>query len=246
MLQGLKASALSWNYPAWSISVEFIAYLLFPFALPVVWRASSCWKIVITVTLFGLLALLAYLTRDDFNQWDGPITLLRCIPEFLLGTILYYAYRTGVGLNWLSKDSAAYLTLAAIIVCLHLNAPDLLIASLFPILILTSVLNRDTFSAWSNTSALIWLGNISYSLYLMHSFIQYTAVKLFLSFELETPSDLSVTYSMLFMLIMMTACLLAAHLSYSSIEMGCRRYLRRLFKSRQNRSKPTRLASATL
>jgi peptidoglycan/LPS O-acetylase OafA/YrhL len=36
MLQGLKASNLSWNYPAWSISVEFIAYLLFPFALPAI------------------------------------------------------------------------------------------------------------------------------------------------------------------------------------------------------------------
>src|SRR6516164_1868697 len=39
MLQGLKASQLSWNYPAWSISVEFMAYLVFPFALPLIWRA---------------------------------------------------------------------------------------------------------------------------------------------------------------------------------------------------------------
>ncbi len=37
MLQGLDAGKLSWNYPAWSISVEFMAYLLFPFALPAIW-----------------------------------------------------------------------------------------------------------------------------------------------------------------------------------------------------------------
>src|SRR5690606_3845377 len=33
MLQGLAAGELSWNYPAWSISVEFFAYLLFPLAI---------------------------------------------------------------------------------------------------------------------------------------------------------------------------------------------------------------------
>ncbi len=38
MLQGLNAGALSWNYPSWSISVEFMAYLLFPFALPLIGR----------------------------------------------------------------------------------------------------------------------------------------------------------------------------------------------------------------
>jgi peptidoglycan/LPS O-acetylase OafA/YrhL len=30
MLQGLWARELSWNDPSWSISLEFLAYLLFP------------------------------------------------------------------------------------------------------------------------------------------------------------------------------------------------------------------------
>ena len=38
MLQGLSAGQLSWNYPTWSISVEFMAYLAFPFALPAIAR----------------------------------------------------------------------------------------------------------------------------------------------------------------------------------------------------------------
>src|ERR1700733_8687541 len=41
MLQGLSAEHLSWNYPSWSISVEFMAYLAFPLVLPMVWRGGG-------------------------------------------------------------------------------------------------------------------------------------------------------------------------------------------------------------
>lgn len=40
MLQGLDAGELSWNYPSWSISVEFLAYLVFPLAIGPIWRAD--------------------------------------------------------------------------------------------------------------------------------------------------------------------------------------------------------------
>ena len=103
MLQGLDAGELSWNYPAWSISVEFIAYLAFPFALPVIWRARAAVKIAVALVLFAALGVLAYLTRDDFNQWNGPITLLRCLPEFILGTLLYSAYRGGAFSDFLKE-----------------------------------------------------------------------------------------------------------------------------------------------
>jgi peptidoglycan/LPS O-acetylase OafA/YrhL len=96
MVQGLKASELSWNYPAWSVSVEFIAYLGFPFALPLIWKARWRGRAVLGLMLVGVLAYFAYLTKDDFNQWDGPQTLVRCLPEFLLGTVLYGAYRGGL------------------------------------------------------------------------------------------------------------------------------------------------------
>jgi peptidoglycan/LPS O-acetylase OafA/YrhL len=95
MLQGLAAGKLSWNYPAWSISVEFIAYLGFPFALPAIWRANDVVKSVLALSLLAVLGVLALVTKNDFNQWDGPMTLFRCLPEFVLGTLLYCAYRGG-------------------------------------------------------------------------------------------------------------------------------------------------------
>src|SRR5947209_1332724 len=48
MLHGLWARELSWNDPSWSISLEFLAYLLFPLLFPMLWRAGPVAK-----TTFG-------------------------------------------------------------------------------------------------------------------------------------------------------------------------------------------------
>ncbi len=185
MLQGLDAGQLSWNYPSWSISVEFMAYLLFPFALPAIWRASDKAKIAVALFLFALLGLLAFLTKGNFDQWDGPITLLRCLPEFILGTLLYCAFQAVPRGSFLDRDATAFGVLLMIILCLHAGAPDLLIACLFAVLVLTAVLNSGSFAAAANTPSLIWLGDISYSLYLVHGFIQFLTTKLLGHFGIE-------------------------------------------------------------
>lgn len=235
MLQGLDAGNLSWNYPSWSISVEFMAYLLFPFALPAILRATDRTKIAIGLLLFGLLIILAFVTKDDFNQWDGPITLLRCLPEFILGTLLYCAFRaTSKGL-FLRRDALAFLLLATIVLSLHLNAPDLLIIALFGVLVLMSVLNDGSFSKCANVAPLVWLGNISYSLYLIHGFVQFLAGNLLGRFGIEDHANLSIATSLGLMIAMVIACLIAAHLSYNYIEIGCRHYLRNLLDRRKRR-----------
>ncbi|MBE0593619.1 MAG: acyltransferase, partial [Gemmatimonadales bacterium] len=89
MLQGLAAGELSWNYPAWSISVEFFAYLLFPLALGPIWRAGRRRIVLIGLVLAAGVLGFAWFARGDFNQWDGPLALARCLPEFLLGALLY-------------------------------------------------------------------------------------------------------------------------------------------------------------
>jgi peptidoglycan/LPS O-acetylase OafA/YrhL len=229
MLQGLDASNLSWNYPAWSISVEFIAYLLFPFALPAIWHASDKAKFLVAIVLFALLVLLAYLTTGNFDQWDGPITLLRCIPEFILGTLLYCAFRSAKKESLLDRDAVAFGTLAFIIVCLHVGAPDLLIICLFALLILTAVLNAGSFSKFASAHPLIWLGDISYSLYLIHGFVQFVTTKLLGRFGIQNHADLSINDSLALMLLMVGICLAAAHLTYFGVEIGCREYLRGFF-----------------
>jgi peptidoglycan/LPS O-acetylase OafA/YrhL len=233
MLQGLDAGQLSWNYPSWSISVEFMAYLLFPFALPAIWRASDKAKIAMTIFIFALLGLLAFLTQGNFDQWDGPITLLRCLPEFILGTLLYCAFRAVPRGSFLDRGATAFGVLLMIVLCLHAGAPDLLIAGLFAVLILTAVLNTGSFAAIANTPSLIWLGDISYSLYLVHGFVQFLTTKLLGHVGIEDHGDLSIYSSLVVMVLMIATSLAVSHLTYFGVEIGCRQYLRNLFGVRR-------------
>ena len=124
-----------------------------------------------------MLAWLAGLTKGDLDQWNGPIALMRCMPEFLLGTLLYFAFRDYGERSWLSSDLAVLAILAATLLGLHFGAPDLLIVSLFVALILLAVSNTGAFAKLVNTGPLIWLGEISYSLYLVHGLIQFAFSK---------------------------------------------------------------------
>ena len=245
MLQGLDASKLSWNYPAWSISVEFMAYLLFPFALPAIWRSSDKLKLVLALCLFALLTLLALITQGDFDQWDGPITLLRCLPEFILGALLYCGFRSATPASLLRRNSAAFGTVGIIIACLHVGAPDLLITCLFAALVLTAVLNRGLFSEIANVRPLIWLGDVSYSLYLIHGFVQFVATRLLSRYGIEDHANLSIHQSFTLMVLMVGFCLLGAHFTYFGVEIGCRQYLRSLLGSPQKmRAAPIMIPSS--
>jgi peptidoglycan/LPS O-acetylase OafA/YrhL len=235
MLQGLNASQLSWNYPAWSISVEFVAYLLFPFVLPTIWQASARAKLSIALCLLVALTVLAFLSKGNFDQWDGPITLLRCLPEFILGTLLYCAFRAAPRNSWLGHDAMALLAATTIVVCLQVDAPDLLITCLFGAFVLIAVLNTGVFSEWAQTAPLLWLGDVSYSLYLLHGFVQFLAGKLLTRVGISNHAALSIGYSFALMALMIGVCLLAAHLTYFGVEIGSRRYLRKLLDARQKR-----------
>jgi peptidoglycan/LPS O-acetylase OafA/YrhL len=242
MLQGLDAGKLSWNYPAWSISVEFMAYLAFPLALSLVWRASKAAKFALALFLFAALAWLAFLKTGDFDQWDGPITLLRCLPEFLLGTLLYFVV-AGIRESWFNRDLAAFGVVAATIFCLHLGAPDFLIVMLFAGLIPIAVINTGNFTRLANIAPLIWLGEVSYSLYLIHGFVRFVAVKLLGGFGIQNNAELSSASSIILMLLMICVCFFAATATYSTVEVTWRRYIRSLFEGRRD-NRPARLASS--
>jgi peptidoglycan/LPS O-acetylase OafA/YrhL len=228
MLQGLSAEHLSWNYPSWSISVEFMAYLAFPLILPMVWRASGPAKLVLLLLICAALSLFAYLSGGDFNQWGGPLVLLRCLPEFLLGTLIYSAYRARLWTHWFAADAVGLVALAVAILCLHLRAPDLLIVALFPVLVLAAVGNTGNVARAINAPPLVWLGEISYSLYLIHGFVQYAATQAIGHFGMHANADLSIGASLGLLAVMLAVCFAGAHLSYRGIEIGWRKHLRAL------------------
>ncbi len=131
------------------------------------------------------------------------------------------------------RSFVALVSSAVIVVCLHVDAPDLLITFLFAALVLIAVLNIGSFSEVANAGPLIWLGDISYSLYLIHGFIQFLATKLLGHVGIQNHADLSIHQSLGLMLLMVAVCLVSAHFTYFGVEIGCREYLRGIFGVRR-------------
>ncbi len=228
MLQGLAAGELSWNYPAWSISLEFIAYMAFPFALPVIARAPNAVRPLLGAILFAALAWLAARTKGDLDQWDGPITLVRCMPEFFIGTLSYFVFRDYGQKSWLSGDLAVTAVLVVTLASLHFGAPDLLVVCLFVALVLLSVSNRGAFAKIINIGALIWLGEISYSLYLLHGLVQFATSKGLGAVGIAHTAALSSGQSLAVMMLMLAVCIFGASATYWSVETVWRRHIRAL------------------
>ena len=236
MLQGLKASDLAWNYPAWSISVEFLAYFLFPLALPFIALAEGLRRRLLAGMAFFCLCLFAYLANGDFNQWNGPMTLLRCLPEFIVGALLYAGFRESSWPDCLKWDSAIAAICCGILVLLHFGIPDLIIVITFPAVILSAVMNVGRVAPILNSAPLIWLGNISYSLYLAHGFVQFVTTRLLAATDVQKATNLSDANSITLLIVMSAATMLLATFSYRQVEVAGRSYLRRLLRSQYERS----------
>jgi peptidoglycan/LPS O-acetylase OafA/YrhL len=236
MLQGLKARELAWNFPAWSISVEFFAYFLFPLALPLIAQANRSRKLLLAGAALLALCLFAWLGHGDFNQWDGPITLLRCLPEFVFGALLYAGFREKLWSDWFKSDTAIVTIFFGVLMLLHFGVSDLMIVVGFPAVILAAVMNAGRAAPILNAAPMMWLGNISYSLYLAHGFVQFSTTKLLENYGVEDAAKLSVMNSVWLLLAMLGATVLIATFTYREIEIAGRSRLRKLFQARSERS----------
>jgi peptidoglycan/LPS O-acetylase OafA/YrhL len=84
------------------------------------------------------------------------------------------------------------------------------------------------------------MGEISYSLYLIHGFVSFVADKLLGVFGVLDNSGLSSRSSLVVMLLMVGVCFLSATATYSGVEVAGRRYLRNLFEARR-KHRPAKL-----
>ena len=238
MLQGVWARGLSWNNPAWSISLEFIAYLLFPLLFPWLWRARMRGKAMAGLFAFAALAGLAWHTGDDLNQWNGLPAILRCLPEFLVGVLIYSIYDQGLFARLLASDLALGLALAAVCLLVHSAASDLGIVLLFPVLILAAVRNEGRLHGLLNAAPLRWLGDISYSLYLVHWFVLCALLEMVRWLPGLTLRQLPATASLLTALSLIVVSMALATITHRLIEVRGRRWLRQRLVVGQARPAP--------
>lgn len=161
--------ALSWNHPAWSISTEFAAYLLFPVLVAVIAPIARAPKWLMGAALGGMIAAMAaWMDALGYTGLGGYIVrtgLGRCLSEFSIGCLLCalwlrgadtvsrtLALVAGIGgaLGWavgILSELIAFPTCAA--ACIYLLA-------------------EYSRSGRGTARPLVTLGEISYATYLSH------------------------------------------------------------------------------
>jgi peptidoglycan/LPS O-acetylase OafA/YrhL len=174
-------SALSWNDPAWSISAELGAYLLFPLlALAIDWRRVPSWAVLAAIAaLFVLLhGLLARGGAQTLGFEIVRFGLLRCVLEFAAGTAV-----CALWLRW-RDDPFVAAALAVTVALVGLAGfvigalPETLaLPATFAAALLALALTAGQPGNPLEGRALHYLGEISYATYLGH-FLLWFAFKL--------------------------------------------------------------------
>jgi peptidoglycan/LPS O-acetylase OafA/YrhL len=152
---------------------------------------------------------------------------LRCLPEFLIGILIYSIYEQALFARLLASDLALGLALAAVCALVYTAASDLGIVSLFPGLILAAVRNEGCLRRLLNAAPLRWLGDISYSLYLVHWFVLFALVGTVRRLPGLSLRQLPPTGSLLAALSLIVVSVALAAVTYRVIEVRGRQWLRR-------------------
>jgi peptidoglycan/LPS O-acetylase OafA/YrhL len=161
------ARGLSWNVPSWTVSSEWLCYLLFPLLAPRLARARDGARCALgaaacTVATLGLMHAVG---RPDFqatHDWG----FARIAGEFAAGCLLQRAWAAGLGRTapWGAiAPAAAGFALA----CIPLRAPGATVAA-FGVLVYALAHERGALARLCATRAALFAGEASYALYMVH------------------------------------------------------------------------------
>jgi peptidoglycan/LPS O-acetylase OafA/YrhL len=85
-----------WNFVAWSLSMEWLAYLIFPILILVIWRCNKRLGLPVLIALWVacIAPLIGYgLSRTDSYYTDNWGSTIRILTEFTAGAVTYLIIR---------------------------------------------------------------------------------------------------------------------------------------------------------
>ncbi len=169
----------TYNYPAWSISVEFYTYILFGILalccgsrrIVLIGAALICSLCLAALVLLGPKAL----------TYTSDFGIVRCLAGFFLGVLIFALYQglrhsTIINSNPRLTGYLPLVAIAAFVLFLQFKSQgfsDLLIYPLSAAVILTiAFAPSDGPMRFLNTTPFAWLGAVSYSIYMVHAAVE--------------------------------------------------------------------------
>lgn len=159
---------LTWNGPAWSIGAEWFAYLAFPVLVIVLMNRGPLFSAAAIMAALVGLVLISDRGRNLDVTYD--FGLLRCAFEFIIGMLLHRLRGMARQVR-LGSDPVCLALIVALGMVMHFGVRDIFIPPLLALLVLSLALNDGAVSRALSRPVLLWLGAISYSVYLSHMLI---------------------------------------------------------------------------
>ena len=247
----------TWNNAAWSISTEWWMYMIFPFLVLPFMRLSSVSKIAIFVACFAgyvfiMLVLQHYVTvppalsfikpRPDINV-AYQFGFLRCLFGFVIGMIIYLAYKNGFAQRLFANGTTLILSTLCLAICLHFGVPDVFTVMFYPLIILSAAYGSKNIDKLFGNKVMQRLGDWSFSIYMVHQPIVYTFFTMQAFFNPAQPGlpagpppppGLMTAWTICLVFIAFT--LLLSWLTYKYVEVPSRNWLNNSFKTRDIKS----------
>ena len=164
---------LNWSGPSWSLSAEWFAYLLFPAYAWLALRFRTRPWALLAIGAAGFVAIDALYVQafgKVLPRAEDSLGILRIAPEFLIGLALY-----ALGRRWHRRWSrpvaagAALFTTLLLLGAMQLALDDRIIVALCaPVILTWSLLARADCEGPLAAPALVFAGEASFALYLVH------------------------------------------------------------------------------
>lgn len=230
----------SWDGPAWSISAEWLAYLLFGLIVLVIMRlerttrARSLMVLSFAACLPPVLLLLA--SGYFYTPWSW---LPRIVTQFIAGALACAAVRR-LRLSTRARHVAGYLSLLLVVAMVGIlywfDAHPIsgvvdsggVVDVLFVPLVITLAIGLGSLPWVLSTRVMVYGGEISFCLYMIHELVHTAWGWAVLQFEL-TPQDNPWKWNVIALI---GIAVLLSVLMYHFVEEPARRWMRRMVGAR--------------
>ncbi|MEN6542682.1 acyltransferase [Parvibaculum sp.] len=163
-------STYTWNGPSWSISTELWANVVFALTLVAFRRHLLLCSILIIALSIG--------TLETFNHGSLGATydygIFKCLYGFFAGVITYALHeklhKGDIPLSSL-VEIATLIGIGAYVSCLHLMVTDMFTPVVFGFSVFLFARERGSVSRLMKTKPFHYLGQWSFSIYLVHAFV---------------------------------------------------------------------------
>jgi peptidoglycan/LPS O-acetylase OafA/YrhL len=224
------ADDIHWNFPSWSVSCEWLAYLLFPVFALLLARIASARQAVLWLSLETAAFAIAYVFYFDCGldlRFDvggfAHLALARIGFEFAAGALLYKLLELADLRRW-PWSVLLGVALALAVALAGTAAHDLVLVACAALTILAAAFSDTLVARLLRVAPIVWLGDISYSLYMVHAPVRMTLGRV-AGMAIARASSPVLAWSVAALLL--AATIVAGAVLHALVEVPARRWLLR-------------------